>query len=117
MDMENFDPLEEWVVRITACRASRQTAVAWCAANNLKIDQYKYWLQKLKNLNLVAATPTAAKSAATPSRWVPIEVDVLDEVNSQKTLLIKVGCATIEICSGFDPKLLASVVRALSLSC
>ena len=119
-----MDPLElqnEWIGRVNACRASRQSAVAWCAANKLNIEQYKHWLKKLKKLELVSAMPTTAKSAdkstATPTKWLPVEIDSSATKMPQKTLLIKVGFATIEISPGFDPDLLNEAVRALHASC
>lgn len=113
--MENLELRNVWAERVMACQASGQTAVAWCAANNLKIDQYKHYLQQQRKLER-----SAVRSNATPARWLPVEIDAsspLEAKNSQKTLLIKVGYATIEISPGFDPALLADVVRVLAVSC
>ena len=115
--MEKNELREEWASRVRAFRTSGQTAVEWCAVNNLKIHQLKYWLRRQKSLTAPAVSLPAAKPAAKLSRWLPLEIDALEVKSPPKTLLIKVGFATIEISPGFDPDLLAAAVRALSVSC
>lgn len=113
--MENLEQRNVWAERIKACRASGLTAVAWCAANNVKIDQYKYYLQQQRKVE-----KPAAQSVAPSTRWLSLEVNAsssLETRRPQKTLLIKVGNATIEVSPGFDPKLLTDAVRALSSLC
>lgn len=113
--MENPELRHVWAERIIDCRASGLTAVAWCAANHVKIDQYKYYLQQQRKVE-----QPAAQSAAPATRWLSLEADAsspLKTNSSQKTLLIKIGNATIELHPGFDPELLTEAVRALTSLC
>ena len=114
--MENLEQRNEWAERIRSCRASGLTAVAWCAANNVKIDQYKYYLQQQRK----KVEKPATQSVAPSTQWLSLEVNAsspLETRRPQKTLLIKVGNATIEVSPDFDPKLLTDAVRALSSLC
>lgn len=99
---------KEWEQRLSAFRASGQAPVAWCAANNLNLHQLRYWLRK----SAIATSPLSE----TP-RWLALEVENMEPQKPQATLLIRVGKATIEISSGFDPNLLVAAVQSLSRSC
>jgi len=115
VDMEDPEQRNVWAERIRSCRSSGLTAVAWCAANDVKIDQYKYYLQQQRKVE-----KPAAQSAAPSTQWLSLEVNAsspLETRNQQKTLLVKVGNATIEVSPGFDPELLTDAVRALSSLC
>lgn len=74
-----------WESRVAKFKASNQSATEWCAAHDLKTHQLYYWIRKLK---------TSSHSKALPTR---------------------VGKATIEVSSGFDPALLSDVVRTLAV--
>lgn len=95
-----------WEARITGFLASGQSATTWCAANDVKPHQLWYWVRRHK-------TQHDAPSAKSPE-WLAVEVD--DHVASS-ALLIKVGQASIEVEPGFDPALLAAVVRTLATLC
>ena len=70
--MEKNELREEWASRVRAFRTSGQTAVEWCAVNNLKIHQLKYWLGQQKKMavpgrdgDVGAGQPAASTSTAT----------------------------------------------------
>lgn len=116
--MENLELRTVWTERIRACRASGLKATTWCAANNVKIDQYKYYLQQQRKVERSGTKPFNETGA----RWLSVEVSASNPLEatrtrSQKTLLIKVGNASMEISSGFDPELLTEAVRALTSLC
>ncbi len=98
---------KEWESRVVEYQASGQSGSAWCAANNLKSGQLWYWVNKLKQ-------EEAKDSPAT--KWVPLEVRESSD-GSEKSLIIKVGQAVIEVKPGFDPTLLTEVVRSLKPLC
>jgi len=56
------------------------------------------------------------KPAIRQPKWIPVHLDETSPDGSL-SLLVKVGSATIEVRSGFDPSLLADVVRALKSLC
>lgn len=106
--MTKLELKKEWDERVSTFKASGQSRTAWCTANDLKLHQLAYWLRKQQNL----ATP-----AEMSSRWLPVEIGALESKGQKRTLLIRVGPATIEVSPGFDPELLADAVRALAVSC
>ncbi len=105
--MSRVELRKEWELRIAEFRASGQTQSAWCAANNIKLHQLRYWLYKDEN----------AKSTSSPSaNWVTVTMD--DSFYKAKdSLQINIGEASIEVKPGFDPSFLANVVRTLRSLC
>lgn len=94
-----------WEKRVAAFTVSGQTIAGWCVANDLKTHQLQYWLKKF---NL-----TKKQAQRTP-QWVPVTVTDQDQpVSKGGSLRITCGGATIDVPSGFDPKLLADVIRVL----
>lgn len=101
--MKNEELSKTWETRIAQFKASGQSATVWCANNNIKINQLRYWLRKFKS---------SKKTTASTSQWLSVEVGEVPS-NSNNTLAIKVGKVIIEVKSGFDPVLLTEVVRTI----
>ncbi len=87
----------DWSELIKGYQASGLSAAAWCRENNLKPHQLCYRLDKAKD-----------KKKAAP-KWLPLE----SSEPEAESIKIKIGPATIEVNPGFDPTLLAAVVRTL----
>ena len=104
--MTKLELRKEWDERVTAFKASGQSTIVWCTANDYKLHQLTYWLRKQKKLTV----PTEMSS-----RWLPVEVGAYERKGQGRTLLVRVGQATIEVSPGFDPELLSAAVRALAL--
>ncbi|MFZ5946097.1 MAG: IS66 family insertion sequence element accessory protein TnpA [Bacillota bacterium] len=103
--MRNTELRKEWETRVAEFKASGQSTMEWCASNNIKINQLRYWLRKLKS--------TDASSVPSANQWLSVEISEVPSGNGN-TLTVKVGKAIIEIKSGFDPVLLADVVKTLA---
>lgn len=101
--MEKAELRKEWERRIIAFRASGQTQAKWCAANDLKEHQLKYWLKRIEGSN------SKQKSKA---QWASVSIEEPNE-----TLQIQIGEASIEVKPGFNPSFLADVVRTLKNLC
>lgn len=107
--MAKTDLQAEWENRIAAFRASGQTQSNWCRANDLSLHKLRYWLKKLENRNS-EHSPTHA------TKWIPIAFEEsLQDLN--ESLQIKVGQVSIEVKPGFNPSLLAEVIRTIKLIC
>ncbi|MDE3840857.1 IS66 family insertion sequence hypothetical protein [Bacillus methanolicus] len=108
--MSRAELRKEWELRITEFRASGQTQSKWCADNNVKLHQLKYWLKKIENTNRISTPST---------NWVSITMDeqYAESKDTSLSLQIKIGQASIEVKPGFDPSFLAEVVRALRSLC
>jgi len=89
-----------WAARVKEFKESGQSAPAWCAANNIKLHQLRYWLRKEKQTSTV-----------TTLSWLPLN---LSNTCPETSLLVRVGQVAVEVKPGFDPKLLADVVKVLS---
>jgi len=55
-----------WQEQINAWRASGQSQLAFCKANDLNYPRFGYWLRKFRNQGAVAA------AACRPSGFVPV---------------------------------------------
>jgi len=105
--MNRSDLRNEWEQRIANFTSSGQSASTWCAANEISIHQFWYWKKRLK---------TTQDPLSDSSKWLALEMeDSIEE--SKPKLVVKVGQATLELEPGFDPKLLADVVRTLQSIC
>lgn len=99
-----------WETRISEYQASGQSVREWCASQEgVSLRQLWYWLRKYKNQNVV--------SSGKSNRWLPVEISEKASIDQGHTLLVNVGTASIEVRPGFDPALLAQVVRVLVAIC
>jgi hypothetical protein len=103
----NLELYKEWERRIALYKTSGLTQSKWCEINEISIHQLKYWLYKIDSSD---------SSQKSNNKWIPIALEESDEQQNE-TLNIKVGSASIEVKPGFNPKLLAEVVKALKSVC
>jgi transposase-like protein len=105
--MTQAENRQKWEARVAAYQASGQSSAEWCAAHQVERRQLWYWLRKFKN----------TKNAMSPDpQWVSVNVDKqLKE--SESILLVRVGAASIEVKTDYNPALLANVVRTLQTLC
>lgn len=87
-----------WEQRVAAFRASGLNLPRWCATQGLKPHQLRYWLNKIE--------PPAEPAV----NWIPLHFS-----DPEPYLTVRVGPAAVEVRSGFDPQLLAAVVKTLSV--
>lgn len=89
-----------WRDRVAAWRHSGMTVEAFCHDKPFAASTLRWWSSRLRKappLTFVEVRPRAALSAPAPA-----------------TLVVEIGAARVQLTEGFDPKLLASVVAALS---
>jgi hypothetical protein len=101
----------EWLARITDYQSSGLTMKAWCTQNHYSIEQLKYWLRLSKR---ASSSPIPAPASPVPF----VQLTAVDGPSeSTSSLIVRIGHASIELQSGFDPKLLHDVVQVLTRSC
>ncbi|WP_096200295.1 IS66 family insertion sequence element accessory protein TnpA [Bacillus sp. FJAT-45350] len=93
-----------WQERVASFKESGQSVRAWCAANDVKEHQFRYWLKKVR--------PVVKNSTA--HNWLAVKVEDQPPTISENSLTIIVNHVTIEVKPGFDPNLLKDVVKALN---
>lgn len=106
--MTRAEVRKEWEARVSAFKASGQSVAAWCAANDEKPHLLWAWLRRFRSTDV--AVPV-------PSKWISLEMDDPGSNSSRNVLHVRVGNAVIEIQPGFNPVLLAEVVRTLAGQC
>ena len=99
----------EWTTRIADYKASGLTMSAWCTANQVTLEQFKYWNRKLKPIASDAVSPAAC--------FIPVSVADSVPPHSASSLVVHVGHASITLQKGFDPQLLREAVEALRATC
>lgn len=91
-----------WKKRMSEFETSELTGTQWCASQEIPLSQFRYWRRKLRS--------TRDAASSTRPSWM-----VVDLAGQEKTdvLFIYLGSAKVELHAGFDPDLLADVVRVL----
>ena len=98
-----------WRQRIEALYESGMSVRAWCKAQGIKEHQARYWLRRF------SPARRGAKEPAT--EWVSVSVWPDEPASEDERVVVRIGRASIEVRPGFDPELLARVVKALSAAC
>ena len=95
----------KWAERVRAWRASGQDAGAFVEGKGYAASTLRFWSSRLgpqESVRIVplVARPSGASRSATSAR--------------PSSLVVEVGGARLHVALGFDPALLADVVRALA---
>lgn len=90
-----------WETRLEAFRASGQSVAQWCREQEIPAHQLRYRLQK------ESATLPSSQWVALPRASQPTNAGVS----------LQVGSIAVHVQSGFDPAVLAEVLRALLDEC
>lgn len=108
--MSNQAKADYWRKQIATCEASGLSISAWCSAQDISADQYRYWKKKFK------ANQTSSESKST--EWSPLIIcDKSEAQSKQSVLTLSVGKYKIEVREDFNPKLLKDVLKVLDASC
>jgi len=91
--------LVDWAELIKDYRASNQSMVAWCQANDLKVHQLTYQLQKEKRNKPYERT-----------NWLPLGLSE----TADSTIAVKIGPYQVIIKDSFDPYLFKQVLLTLN---
>ena len=107
--MSRKELTELWSSRINDYRASGERVADWCERHQVPSHRLFYWMRKLKKAD------QQSPSASAP-QWVAVS---LEESTPEEAPLIavRVGTFAVEVRSGFEPAVLAAVVRTLKTLC
>ena len=93
--------VQRWRERVGAWRASGLTAEAFASGEAFSASTLRWWSSRLGR----APSVTFLELLPRPSASAP---------EAPRDLVIEVGAARVRVAPGFDPTLLAGVVRALA---
>jgi hypothetical protein len=103
---------ELWRERLSALAGSGLTQKQWCEQNGVPVHQLAYWKQRLAGSEPAGTRASGVEWCTT--QLVPGGDSVARDLGGKRHLEVRVGGACIEVRTGFDPVLLAGVVRALA---
>jgi hypothetical protein len=90
--------------QVTECRASGMKAKAWCEAKGIEYRQYLYWATKMNR-----------ESQPEPQQWA--HVTMTKEECSTNEIRLHCGKWTICLETGFNPTLLADILKVVGTVC
>ncbi|WP_446898491.1 IS66 family insertion sequence element accessory protein TnpA [Clostridium sp. LBM24168] len=111
--------MSEWIKIIRECRSSGKTVKSWCTENGIRTNRYYYWLRKVR-----AAACEALPSKNPGEQIVPVDTSKLSGIIStdaayvspetdQADIIIRFGCAVLEIRNSASASLIENVVKVL----
>jgi len=102
---------QEWRYRLEDFAVSEMTVQQWCDFNRVSLYQYYYWRRRLQPAKI---QPAANKADNNVSHGRFVAVSTLPTPPpTQGGVTIRIAGATIDVATGFDPRLLRAVVAAL----
>jgi transposase-like protein len=108
--MSSREQTELWIARISDYRASGERVAQWCERHQVTQHQLYYWMRKLRD------TGEQQPASTTGPKWVSLPVESCANEETAP-IRITVGTIAVEVRPGFDPAVLASVVRTLKALC
>lgn len=116
--MTNAKRRRLWRDLVADYRASDLPVRKWCENHGVTRNQLHYWLGKIEE-----ASVSPEHSEPECSTWARVEIVEDSSATAlacrestsptQSQVSVRVGCATIDVRSGFDPKLLSDVLRVV----
>lgn len=107
--MSREEMTELWIARINDYRASGERVAAWSERQQVTSHQLLSWMRELKEAD-------QQKPAADKPKWVAVSLAQTSEPEAS-ALLVRVGTEAVEVRAGFQPAVLAAVVRTLKGLC
>ncbi len=95
-----------WRQQIEAIKSSGLTRKVYCEQNGIKLSTLDYWCQKLSHLE--------KGNKPNGIGWIPLQIR---EDGPSSGIDLRVGRITIVVKRGFDPSLLADVLRTVNTLC
>lgn len=108
--MAREDRVELWKARIHEFRTRCESVTQWCKRHRVSRTQLYRWIRKLEQAERPAPAPTGPG-------WVALTVEEPTPGPSAPPIVVRVGAMAVEVRSGFDPGVLAEVLRTVKALC
>jgi hypothetical protein len=99
--MTQAEAVALWTDRVAAQAASGLSVATWCAQHDVALHSFYAWRKRLTAAPAPAPAWVALEPASAPSPAPAI-------------LTVWVGAVAIEVPDGFDPRMLAAVLRVVA---
>jgi hypothetical protein len=109
MSKEKEKTIQYWLHHVEAFRASGMTREAYCKRERLWVHKLDYWRRKFSHSGGPAPTEPV-------NQWVSLKIN-REREEKDPHIDLWVGRARIEIRPGFDSRLLAEIIQAMSHQC
>lgn len=114
--------LNLWTARITECRNSGMTVIAWCNQNNVSIKSYYYWMRKIKR-EVFESLPADIQQKAPiitepdPIVFSKINMPLNNEPALQGVITIRLNGITIDVQDEASEMIIQNTLRAIRNLC
>lgn len=121
MDMRAINhqvKVQEWREIISECRNSGMPVRQWCTENNIRVNQYYYWLRVIRNETL-ALVPKESQIVET-STFATLKVSEMsnpESIDSGICAIIKTSNFSVEIKNGANSNTLGDIIQILNNLC
>ena len=104
--------LAEWRTLVAECRSSGKSVRAWCTEHGIGYKTYYRWEREILQIASKELTLTSRKEKASPVfAQLPSPASI-----SEKSIAatVRIGSATLDVYSGADAEVVATLCRVLS---
>ena len=103
------EKIKYWQQHVESFKASGLTREAYSKRNRIQVYQLDYWRKKISRINKTQERNPAIQ-------WVPLQIS--DEpIQRDHHIDLWIGPIRVEIKRGFDPELLAELLRTVGTGC
>jgi hypothetical protein len=102
---ENLEKRNYWLQHIQALQESGLIRRAYCEQNQVKLATLGYWCQKFNS--------SAKSKRQSENGWIPVHI----REEEHPDIDLRIGRVNIAVKPGFDPLLLADVLRTMNAVC
>ena len=103
------EKIKYWQRHVESFKASGLTREAYSKRNRIPVYRLDYWRKKISKMN-------KAQEAIPANQWVPLKISN-EPGGGDSHIDLWIGSVRVEVKRGFDPKLLAELLRTVGAGC
>ena len=109
--MAQTDPktIQQWQKHVEDFKLSGLTREAYSKRNSIRVYQLDYWRKKFSR-------PDRSPAILPSNQWVPLQISDR-AIEKDAYIDLWIGSIRVEVRHGFDPQLLAEVLRVVGHQC
>jgi hypothetical protein len=99
-----------WQQMVSGYQNSGLSRRDFCQKNKIQIHCLDYWQRKFRK-------PTVGSIAKKPARWIPLQVSDEEKQEYAGGIRLRIDRVVFTLEPGFDPQMLAEVLRVVRSTC